>query len=481
MNLLATLSDYPILHICTFLPGKDLLTLTEVDHNFNRIITKSKETMAKIRFVLDFSKFADLDDVIEAARNRRFIALKVANAVNYIRRLDKFYLLLDLLKNSVEDLFIEDVVLEKYQLCNIIHMLLPRLKTCTLNNIRYANFSENIETFSYEGTAAHRLEALKLENSAGEIVELFESCSELKTFEFKRFRESPKDLVALNGFLAGQAHLRKLTFAVRIVEWNSFTCFQLEELTTSYSAGYDMSSSAISEFLKKLPNLKTLRLKLYHCLPRRIMRAICNAPKLQNLDIQIWRGWDIQGNSLEGLANDTVKKLRIEDGSTVAGCLLRMFRGVEAVVINLRTESSVLELTGVPFKTISKIKLEKCSDFFVTFSPLNVPEDVATFESEALRIARKLSANIYGITIGHENWRNDSDLSLSNEFCERLVSSLPRLSHLNLFNVAASGRFYWFLDANRKDLKHLEEVTFNKPKTNEDPEAEQWEIKIIRL
>lgn len=481
MNHFDTLSDDPILHICSFLTGKDLLTLTEINRKFNRIVTESKETMAKIRLVLDFRKFTDIDDVIEAARNRRFIALKLANAFNYIPQQDKFYLLLDLLRDVVEDIFIGNVVLEKYQLRDVIQMLLPRLKTCTLDNIRYATFSDNIETFSYDSTAAHRLETLKLENSAGEIVELFESCKQLKSFEFKRFRESPQDLRALNGFLAGQAHLRKLTFAVRIVEWNSFTCFQLEELTTSYSAGYDASSSAISEFLKKLENLKTLKLKLYHCLPRRVMRAICNAPKLQNLDIQIWRGWDIQGNSLEGLANDTVKKLHIEDGSNVAGCLLRMFRGAESIILNLRTESRVLELTDVPFKTISKLKLDENSDFFVTFSPLNVPEDVATFESEVLRIARKLSTNIYGITIGHENWRNDADLSLSNAFCEMLVRCLPRLVHLNLFNVAATGRFYWFLDANRIDLKSLEEVTFNKPKTDEDPEPEQWEIRIFRL
>lgn len=483
MNPFDALSDDPILHICSFLPGKDLLKLTEIDRKFNRIVTKTKRTMAKIRLVLDFKKFIDLDEVIEAARNRRFIALKLANVMlgNYIPRADKLFLLLNLLRNSVEDLFIEDVVVEKHQLRDVIQMLLPRLRTCTLDNIRYVTFSDNIGTFSHDSTVDHSLENLKLDNSAGEIVELFENCKQLKAFEFRRFRESSQDLEVLNGFLAGQAHLRKLTFAVRTVEWNSFTCYQLEELTTSYTAGYDISSSAISDFLKKLPNLKTLRIQLYHCLPRRIMRAICDAPKLQNLDIEIWRGWAIQANLLEGLVNDTVKKLQIEDGSNVAGHLLRMFRGTESVILNLRSVLSVLELSGVPFKTINSINLEQSSDAFVTFSPLVPPEDVSTFESEVLQVARKLSTNIYGITVGHENWRDEADFSLSNAFCERLVNSLPRLIHLNLFNVAGSGNFYWFLDANRKEMKNLQEVTFNKPKTDEDPEAEQWEIKIIRL
>lgn len=43
-----TMSDYPILHIFSFLPRADLLKLTEVNKNFNRIVTTSSKTMSKI-------------------------------------------------------------------------------------------------------------------------------------------------------------------------------------------------------------------------------------------------------------------------------------------------------------------------------------------------------------------------------------------------------------------------------------------------
>lgn len=51
-----TLSDDPILHIFSFLPGAELLKLTTMNQNFKRIITKSAKTMSKIALVLDIDE-----------------------------------------------------------------------------------------------------------------------------------------------------------------------------------------------------------------------------------------------------------------------------------------------------------------------------------------------------------------------------------------------------------------------------------------
>lgn len=135
MNPFDALSDDPILHIMSFLPGKDLLKLSAMDRKFKRIVTTSKETKAKIRLVLGFMCGDNLDDVIEFARNRPFTALKLIgvyyNTFNGATDSDSFArpvklaLLLEVLSGSVEDLIIERNEFGEENFRDMIGMFLP--------------------------------------------------------------------------------------------------------------------------------------------------------------------------------------------------------------------------------------------------------------------------------------------------------------------------------------------------------------------
>lgn len=432
MSPFETLSDDPILHICSFLRGRDLLNLSEMNTTLNRIIKTSNETMKKIRLVLN--NRIQLNDVITTAISRKFIALKLTS-INAIQAYPvNYFSLLLWLGESVEDLIIDDAVLEKNQFREVIQIFLPKLKTCTLDKvfIRYNVTTDNAGTYS-NGSTNHPLLALKLKKTDNKIMRFFVGC------------------------------------------------FQLEELTTSFGEEtYEVA--VISRILNKQSHLKRLDMEISGSLPRRLMEAICNAPQLEDLQIKVDWGCQVYDDSPHQLLNYTVKKLKLGARSHIAEKFFKMFRRAESVNLKLFVLSDTLDLSDVPLVALHSFKLDYLLWCIVKFSPINVPENVESFESAVMRFVIKSTKNIKGITVGHRNWSNNGNVRLSNAFCEGLVKRSAHLSHLVLYNVADRGSFKSFLDVQLKWFKFyytsLRRVLIVEPKENEEAEPIQWDIKI---
>lgn len=316
MNPFDALSDYPILHIMSFLPVKDLLNLSEVNHKFKRIITTSKETREKIRLVVDFKNYNNLDDVIETAKNRQFTALKLGTRS---RRPVKLGSLLEVLRGSVEDLVIERNQFGENNFRNIIQMFLPKLKSCTLIDVLVKESKNTKEAFS-RNSNKYSLEALKFRDTSGKVLTFFACCSQLKTFENRGPIRQAIDADYLNNFVAVQSHLEKLVFHGSRLAYNRLTCFKLEEFDVSCEGDEDRAA----EFLMKLKSLETLTLTIGRQFPRCLMQAICDSPELKSLGLTATCSFP--GNvfhPLEGLENHTIKKLFINHGIGITGQMLQ--------------------------------------------------------------------------------------------------------------------------------------------------------------
>lgn len=477
-NPFESLSEYDILHILSFLPGRDLLNLSELNTTLNRIITKSRPTMKKIRLVMDFEDEVDLDldYAMKLSQSRRFTALELTDIHEFIDTAPKLLPLLELLKVSVDDLVIGGVTTEAYESYAIIPTFLPKLKKCTLNGIAFEidDASRFFDDISSESNNNHPLEALRVVDVPCEVFKFFEGCKKLKSFHYgtDEMDGYSIDISAVNDFLAPQTHLEKLIFNCDGLEWDRLTCFQLNELSARYYDSLEEEIAA-SKFLGRLPNLTKLNITIWDWPSRRLLEAICKVPKLEKLAIQVSCDGNEYEEHLDGLVNNTVKKLKIIDGIGVTRHLLLMFRGVESVILGLEFET--LDLSDVPIETIEKIeRIEKIEfqfwhwKFDVKFSSAQVPTTIDRFESAVLGFIKKWPKEIIGITIGHENWRN-TDFSLSNRFCENLVSQHPKLATLELFYIEDSGRFMSFLTANRrnrnvKSVKLHELIKVGEPK-----------------
>lgn len=137
MNQFETLSDDPILHICTYLPRNDLLKLSEVDKTFYRIITTAKETIDKIPLVINFKSRihpsideSRIDEITALAHKREFTALEFQGVFNKLVFPQNLISLMQHLSGSAEDIEIRNF---KFDDCNqfreLIQMFLPKLKT----------------------------------------------------------------------------------------------------------------------------------------------------------------------------------------------------------------------------------------------------------------------------------------------------------------------------------------------------------------
>lgn len=441
MNPFDTLLDGQILHIFSFLPGKDLLKLPEMNHKFNKIITQSEETMANIRLVLDFKKGVNLDGIIELVGRRRFTALKLVGIdcaiAEEIVFPSKFFSLMKLLRDSVEDLIIEN--------CEIGEAEFGLLVLQFLRNVKKFALKEVFTRFTSGGCFCLRkislpLATLKVEDSCAEIFKYFACCKKIESFEFHQ----GMNFVMLNGFLAQQTQLRQLIFNRTRHDLDQWACFQLEELTLTCDVeGIDPYDDAmfVPKFLTKLPNLKKLYLDICgYVAPRQTLEAICNAPKLDHLTLNILEGIFDEGahDDQEELANYTVKKLRIYDEMDVTAKLLKMFRGVEFV--GLKLTSNQLDLSEVPCEQIEKIKIVGSrSQLHVKFSPIDVPEIVEIFESTVLNFTEKHSTRIQSISIGCKEWLDDEEFGLSNSFWQRLSLNTPELKLLEVYNIKDRG------------------------------------------
>lgn len=474
MSPFEALSDDPVLHICSYLRGRDLLNLSGVNTTSNRIIKKSKESMNKMRLVLNKDSLADLNDVITFAISQKFIAMKLAGIYNIQDYPVNFFSLLLWLRESVEDLVIEDTILEKNQFREMIQIFLPKLKTCTIDRvyIRYNVTTDNAGTYS-NGGKNHPLEALKLKKTDYKIMRFFVGCNRLKTFDDGKCGGLQPDL-------DDQAQQQSQLIS-RKLDWNRLNCFQLEELTTSFGAE-NYEGASISMFLDKLPRLKKLDIKISgYCLPLHFMRAICNAPKLEDLQIQAPCGCQVYDEPPHQLVNYTVKKLRLKVGANIAERFFKSLRRVES--IDLDTYPDTLDLTDVPLVALHSFKLSCTCWCSFKFSPINVPENVESFESAVMAFVINSTQSIIGfiksITVGHKNWSNYGNFRLSNAFCEGLVERSSQLEYLELYNVADRKSFYLFLSNlmtpsyfYSRSMKRKTAVIV-EPKVNEEAEPKQ--------
>lgn len=459
------MSEDPILHICSFLDGGDLLKLSEVDTTMHRIITKSKKTMDKIRLVLDPDSDGFVyDDVMKLAGKRTFTALKMVNFAELAPTLA-------LLRDSVEDLIIEESEFEEDYFRSLIQNLLPYLKKCSVNNVSiiHEDSQDLNKGFSLgEFDSINRpMETLQFIGTSGNVLQFFECCTQLKTFECHGPDYDDADIEAVNDFLADQPCLKKLIHHCTGLAWDRLTCFQLQELDAACE-----DDVAAADFLEKLLNLQKLSVTVFHYLPRRLMQAICKSPKLESLNISTHCSHgDEYDEPLDGLENVTIKKLVIDDGIGVAGQLLQLFLGVESITVDL--SSAELDLSEVPSETIKKIEHIYSSErIHIKVSPIVVPEEVYEFESAVLTIVKKFSHIIRIVTIGNETWREHSSFRLTNKFAERLVKRLPKLFKLTLYNIADRHQLISFLDVNRKSFR-LKVVKLPPQKEANEPEPKK--------
>lgn len=437
MNHFEMLSDYPILHIFSYLSGSDLLKLAGLDRKFNRIITESRKTSFKIPLILNFrnSYALDVDEVTDLAHKRQFKTLKLKNVHKTIA--NKFTPLLDHLTESVEHLTITDSRFNGSQFRNLIQMFLPQLKTCDVGGTSVTHNA--LTKVKEEVGASHPLVSLRIRDA--DVLKYFVGCKQLKSFEFGQRRRNGN----VYHFLSQHDHIEKLKIADRWIDFSLLKCSQLKELTLPQ----DLNSEDVSTLLVKLTNLTKLEVTICdrsHL--QRAMAIICNASKLEDLDIQIrCKSPAIPPSPLE---NHTVKKLRIRDENGEVTCwLLQMFRAVELVTFpGYSSTRNFCDPSDVPLETIDKITLRHRSEdggFYITFSPAKTPSNIERFESAVKKFTEKFAIN--RITIGHEKWLNkkNKDFALTNMFCEGLVNRLPNLELLELYNVAEPEIFRDFL------------------------------------
>lgn len=455
MNPFMTLSDDPILHICSYLPRQDLQKLSEVDKNFYRIISESRETSLRIPLILnikhrDFKQPCTIDHLTELTNERFFTALTLKGIYKTIPR--KLTSLLQHLSGSVELLMIFHSKFNEKQFRKLLQMFLPKLKTCKVYNVFIIPDAK--ATINEEDIEEQPLKHLAVGNT--ELVKYFDGCHQLKSFQFK----TKGDTDIVYDFLFHQKRLEKLSFDSRDINLDRISCFDLKQLKLPNGVEH-----AASKFLQKLPNLTKLEIIISDQPSLHpIMTAICSASKLEELVITIYcKNSAIQQKRL---VNDTVKKLRIVNRyvDDVTCWLLQIFQAVESVSLS---NHFMCDPSDVPHRTIDKIKfLNVQAPIHIQFSPIAVPANVKSFETAVMRFAERFSSIIDEITIGHENWRNDKDFRLSNPFCKGIVNCLPNLTLLELFNVADRGKLISFLDGHRKSLKNLKQVNLHKSYRN---------------
>lgn len=451
MNPFEALPDDPILHILSYLPRNDLLSLTLTDTKFNRIITESRETKTKIPLMLKCNRQIGIEDVIELAHKRRFTALTM-KYIN-VTIAEDFVELFQILKGSIEHL---DIC--AFQFCDdtfnkIIQTFLPTLKTC---NIGFSGiFTPG--SCSIAEVSNYPLTSLRIGNSG--MVKFFGGCTQLKSFEFR----NKGDTDYIYDFVAQQQHLEKLKCDARNVDLSRMTVVQLKELTLTHYVG-----SEVAEYIKKCPNLKKLHIEIFSGSPvNRIMKAICSAPKLESLGFMIL--YSNPTIALERLQNTSVKVLRISDGETV-GWFLQIFRGAEVVSIDMRRDpfkheyyANLCDPSDVTQESIDKVEFRPNEELFrIMFSPHQIPVNVHRFETAVMKFVKMFATRITSVTIGHDEWLKHRNFKLSNSFCEELINALPRLVKLELYNIANHRDFHFFLHYNRLLYKSLKETKLHR-------------------
>lgn len=387
--------------------------------------------MAKIRLVVNPENSLELGGVIQFAQAHRITSLKLVRCKEDNLSFELFAAL-HVLSNSVEDLVIESCCfIEKYQFQLLIQMFLGKMTKCRIYGTRIQH-GDNV--ISWKSNIDYPLQDLSIEHGANadpstDFLKFFDGCTQLQSFktDIPRKYVEPGDQDRLPTFLARQTHLKKLSFDPTDYDLHRMSFPQLEELTLSHTKAFaddDINKMTdaiqVSTFLKTLPNLKTFDLQVAHELSPLIMEAVCNAPKLENLRIQITDDYCCCYPECKGrFQNHTVKKLRIEDDLGVIYLLLKMFLVVDSVILSVPQKFN-LELSDVPYDVLEKIEFEDSSSrITVEFTPYEWPVNMESFESAVLSFASKHSERLVEIRIGDDDWCPE-DFSFSTLFCDQM-------------------------------------------------------------
>lgn len=469
-----------ILKIMSHCSGTDLLRLSETCKRFMAIIVGNFETMAKIPLLINFAEPIP-EDVFRLIENRSFVALKLVNIKDSME-LSKdasqtTFSLLGLLSETVTDLTIKRSEMLQNEFDNLLCTFLPSLKICRLEKVTIGyedeeDFDESLdESIVFpDSIGDYPLEVLELKNAVGEIVKFFADCTQLKRFKHVSGKEEQIDRNFVNALLCQQQNLKEVYIDYECVEgyedeeviayndtygfaWSRMSC-KLDALELFSTELGDEKAAA--KFLEKQKNLTKLSLCFNGIPSRDVMEVICDLRKLKDLNIECeyFAGED-NGESLvrfASLESSTLKHLEL-DGSDVTAPMMRMFRGLETIKVNLFYDT--LNLTDVPSEYLEKMELiEHDRPCHFKFEPFEVPNNVTKFAAAVKRFVLMNVVIISGITIGHPNWLKCTNFNLSIYFCYNIVQMLPNLKQIELYNVEGTKTFEAFLK-NRKNIQSI--------------------------
>lgn len=93
------------------------------------------------------------------------------------------------------------------------------------------------------------------------------------------------------------------------------------------------------------------------------------------------------------------------------------------------------ELCNIPHDLLNKIMFEQFLNVRFVFTTFEYPINAAAFEHDVMTFLTKFSDRIAEVHIGHVNWVNAVNFSLSLDFCKRLAT-IRKLWKLRLCKVS---------------------------------------------
>lgn len=209
-NRFTALSDSPILEILSFLPGHDLLKLSEVDHRFKDIISRTAVTMSMIRLVLDFEGCIDETRIRQLSETRHISTLRVIGLTSDVAESSWFDTIISRLAPHLEEVEFVRCSFGEIQLHIIIAVLKPNIKKCTLKRVTVsADFLwDEQEPPVTSGRNDFPLKELQFEETLARHTKFFFGCNRVERFEFRwESLDEDEDVATLKHFLGQQTKL----------------------------------------------------------------------------------------------------------------------------------------------------------------------------------------------------------------------------------------------------------------------------------
>lgn len=325
-NNFDALSDYPIMHIFSYLGQKDLMNLLLVDRKFYRIITTTKSTKRKMSLVINFEEEIFTNEILEMVSRRQFTSLKLVNALRarnhlfipFIRRLSTNITFKHLIICRTSTNFQVDKII----LQNILHLFLPNIERLEIYDSSYSAFMSSYQT--YHGPTSHpQLTHLSID-SCCHIKDFFADCKNLVSLHF--YSQYPI-YSSCSQFLNQQNNLEELHM-VTTKKYPHSISLELDSLKVTTLKRLSLSTNVVKpaqilEFLKKQTRLEFLRINVTS---PSLMDTICSL-RLNELDIKI--NCVIEPETLP--VNETVEILKIENINILP--LLPAFHKLKSIVL----------------------------------------------------------------------------------------------------------------------------------------------------